>query len=369
MESTNDPPDPVEEPLPPSQEIPEPIPETTNTTTTTTTTTTTATVTRRIRRCGLCREPDHTIRTCPDIDVRHRAHLDYFLQFMLRHDICTKERAMRFRYPYLISRPTIELKCIARKYRHPVEIMDHRDMYRALKRNYIDTTISSLEDYYVQRSLQYYSQLYSTITFIERIIHRGGQTITREMPRIGNTNDNDDVYTHLHNNRLFQFNIVPKNYSNIELIDTIAESDDDDNNNSHDHSFTVQTVSTVSTVSTAPMITFDNYETFDCPICLEPIETCTKEIELNCTHRVCTECFRMYMQTIHLSVLNINEPVENAIPKCPLCRRIIHTLKGNRFIIEQTQQDASVGARLLQEHQDQLDTVENTSNEAGIGID
>ena len=329
MESTNDPPDPIEEPLPPASvpapvPAPEPIiPDTTNNT---------AVVTRRIRRCGLCREPDHTIRTCPQIDIRKQAHLDFFLQFMLRHDICTKERAMRFRYPYLMSRPTIELKCIARTYRHPVEIMDHRDMYRALKRNYIDITISGLEDYYLQRSLQYYSQLYSTITFIERIIHRG-ESFTREIPQIS-TSLYESIYERAQNNMFFQFNIIPKSYGNL-IENAVTEPEPEPEPEATE----LLEIATIGTSS--PLL----FEPFDCPICMDKICTSTKEIELNCTHRLCTECFQMYIQTMHVSVRNINEPVENAIPKCPLCRRIIHTLKGNRFIIEQTQQSAYENSR------------------------
>ena len=73
---------------------------------------------------------------------------------------------------------------------------------------------------------------------------------------------------------------------------------------------------------------------FDCPICLESMEKRIDEVELNCGHRICYNCFYLYMERVKDSLQNWRTPIENSIPKCPMCRSLIHTLCGNKERLE-----------------------------------
>jgi hypothetical protein len=73
---------------------------------------------------------------------------------------------------------------------------------------------------------------------------------------------------------------------------------------------------------------------FDCPICLESMGKRIDEVELNCGHRICYNCFYLYMERVKDSLQNWRTPIENSIPKYPMCRSLIHTLCGNKEGLE-----------------------------------
>jgi hypothetical protein len=57
------------------------------------------------------------------------------------------------------------------------------------------------------------------------------------------------------------------------------------------------------------------YNTFECPICLEENVEIKEMIILNCTHKVCKQCFNKYLKHNHFNKENK--------PLCSLCRCII----------------------------------------------
>ena len=223
---------------------------------------------RNVKHCGLCRQPNHNVRKCPQIDVLDQTHLDRIQRFLLENDVFTIEGGIRYRFAWLQERELIELRALSRKYRLAYKIMDKRDMYRALKRIYIEKALRNIEEYYVTHSIQYYGHLYRTISLIEYLI----QGIE--------TNPNLEWrQTKLHYN--FQSN------------ETIQTPD------------------------------------FECPICYETIQTNAQKIQFNCLHTICNTCYKKMDETIHFNLVDWRVPAEACMPKCPICRTTVHTLIGD----------------------------------------
>jgi|TARA_B110000093_G_scaffold172118_1_gene202824 hypothetical protein len=224
----------------------------------------------RPRCCTLCRQPNHNVRTCPQVNVLDKDHLDRFIRFLLDNDIFSKEEAIRYRFQNLYNRNIVELKCLAKKYNLRIETMDKRDMYRALKTIYIETALIGIDLLFLQRSVIYYSELYSTISFIQHAI----------------TND------------LIQLPYELVSIPNIR--------------------FYVQEKHTT-----------ESWNPYECPICLEEVKTINTNVQFNCGHSTCFECFFKYIDTVKENILKADEAIEQCIPKCPLCRTTIHTLCGD----------------------------------------
>lgn len=89
---------------------------------------------RNVKHCGLCRQPNHNVRKCPQIDVLDQTHLDRIQRFLLENDVFTIEGGIRYRFAWLQERELIELRALSRKYRLAYKIMDKRDMYRCMRR-------------------------------------------------------------------------------------------------------------------------------------------------------------------------------------------------------------------------------------------
>lgn len=238
---------------------------------------------RVTRRCTLCRQPNHNVRTCPQIDVLDQDHLDRFIRFLLNNEIFSKEQASRYRFQYLYNRNIVELRCLAKKHNLRIEIMDKRDIYRGLKSIYIEAALREIDMFLLQRSARYYNDLYRTISFIERIIQHSDNTIDlRQLP----------------------FTRYINEVSNIRFF--VEERD-----------------------STEP------WTPYDCPICFESVDTVNNNVQFNCGHSNCFGCFTKYIDTVKEKLLKLDEPYEHCIPKCPLCRTTIHTLCGDIDTLQQ----------------------------------
>lgn len=253
---------------------------------------------RNANRCGLCRQPNHNIRRCPQIAVLDQQHLEMIARFLLEHDIYTRSEALRYHYIWLSSRSVTELRCLAKKHHLMVQLMNKRDMYRALKVIYIDRALAILEHYFIQQSVRYYTELYDTVTYIERIIHqRDAMPMQMQVLQRPLRNELDITY----------HDIRPVRENGLGLR------------------FAVES----KMYNTSPTTSL-----FHCPICLEHIHNVSDEVELNCKHQICYKCFRLYIEHVKDSLQNWRDPIENGIPKCPLCRSLIHTIRGDRERLE-----------------------------------
>ena len=226
---------------------------------------------RIVRHCSLCREENHNIRTCPQINILDQQHLDRIQRFLFDNDVHTVEGGIRYRFAWLQERELIELRVLAKKHGLAYRIMDKRDLYRALKRIYIVQALQNIETYYATHTIQYYSHLYRTISLIEFLIRdiENGRFLHNQI-----THHEDIKYTFI---------------SNEEEI----------------------------------------HKSFDCPICYETIEEPSQKIQFNCKHVTCNGCYKKYHDTIMKNLYDWRTTYEMCIPKCPVCRSIVHTLSGD----------------------------------------
>lgn len=223
---------------------------------------------RNVKHCGLCRQPNHNVRKCPQIDILDQRYLDRIQRFLLENDVFTIEGGIRYRFAWLQDRELIELRALSRKYNLAYKIMDKRDMYRALKRIYVEQSLRNIEEYYVTHSIQYYGHLYRTISLIEFLIH-GIET-----------------------NRNEQWRQAKLHYS--------FQSNE-----------------------------FEQIPDFECPICYESITQKSQKIQFNCSHTICNPCYKKMDETIHHNLTDWTVPTEMCMPKCPICRTTVHTLVGD----------------------------------------
>jgi len=226
---------------------------------------------RNIRHCSLCRGQNHNIRTCPQIDILDQQHLERIQRFLFDNDVHTIEGGIRYRFAWLQDRDLIELRALVRKHGLAYRIMDKRDMYRALKRIYVEQSLQNIETYYTTHTVQYYSHLYRTISLIEFLIR--------------------DIETgrFVHNQRTHHEDIKYTFVSNANR----------------------------------------EYPSFECPICYENVEVNTHKIQLNCKHDICSICYKRYHDNVMKNLYDWRTMYEMCIPKCPVCRSIVHTLTGD----------------------------------------
>lgn len=223
-----------------------------------------------VRRCRLCREEGHNIRRCPRVSVIDNEYLERIMRFLVIHDIHDITTAMNYRFTWLSNRPILELRCLAKLHNLAIEIMNKHDVYRALKRVYITTSLDEINSYFLIETARYYRNLYSTVSFIDMMIRYEEDTIR-----------------------------LPEN--TITFFKFYIEHPDD---------------AIISKIKNG----------VECPICYEIYKLHTDVITLNCSHNICRGCFMKYIDSLKSNMLDRNSNFEMCTPKCPLCRDIIHTL-------------------------------------------
>ena len=77
---------------------------------------------------------------------------------------------LRYRFSWLLNKELIELRALSRKHNLAYELMDKRDMYRALKRIYVENSLRNIEDNFFSNRPEFF-HLLSSISFIEFFIN------------------------------------------------------------------------------------------------------------------------------------------------------------------------------------------------------
>lgn len=126
--------------------------------------------TQRKGKCGLCRQPNHNVRKCPQIDVLDAQNLETIQSFLLENGVFSMYEGLRYRFTWLLNKELIELRALSRKHNLAYELMDKRDMYRALKRIYVENSLKNIEDEFFLNRTDFF-HLLSSISFIEFFIN------------------------------------------------------------------------------------------------------------------------------------------------------------------------------------------------------
>jgi hypothetical protein len=121
---------------------------------------------RKEKHCGLCRQPNHNVRKCPQIDVLDAQNLETIQSFLLENSVFSIYEGLRFRFSWLLNKELIELRALSRKHNLAYELMDKRDMYRALKRIYVQNSLRNIEDEFFSNRTEFF-HLLSSISYIE----------------------------------------------------------------------------------------------------------------------------------------------------------------------------------------------------------
>ena len=186
------------------------------------------------KHCGLCREPNHNVKKCPQIDILDAHNLGAVQSFLIENGIFSMYEGLRYRFSWLLGKDLIELRALSRKHKLAYELMDKHDMYRALKRIYVQSSLRNIEDEFFSNfitprwhSRENFFHLLSTISYIEIFV-----------------NDYEEIIR--------------------EPLVYVFESSD----------FTGEQIS-------------------DCPVCYESINV-ENAIQFNCKHTLCNGCFLKY---------------------------------------------------------------------------
>ena len=126
--------------------------------------------TQRRKHCGLCRQPNHNVRKCPQIDVLDTQNLETIQMFLLENGVFSMYEGLRYRFSWLLNKELIELRALSRKHNLAYELMDKRDMYRALKRIYVENSLRNIEDEFFSNRTEFF-HLLSSISYIEFFIN------------------------------------------------------------------------------------------------------------------------------------------------------------------------------------------------------
>jgi len=207
----------------------------------------------RRKHCGLCRQPNHNVRKCPQIDVLDAQNLETVQHFLLENEVFSIYEGLRYRFSWLLNKELIELRALSRKHNLAYELMDKRDMYRALKRIYVENSLRNIEDRFFSHQTEFF-HLLNSISIIEFFINDFEETIQ-----------------------------WPISY-------TFHSTD------------------------------FKDTEISDCPVCYDLVSA-ENAIQFNCSHTLCNTCFSKYNFILERDSTNL--------PKCPICRTVVHTLKGH----------------------------------------
>lgn len=121
------------------------------------------------KHCGLCRQPNHNVRKCPQIDILDAQNLETIKSFLIENGVFSMYEGFRYRFPWLLSKDLIELRALSRKHNLAYDLMDKRDMYRALKRIYIRNSLIIIEDEFFSNRAEFF-HLLSSISYIESFI-------------------------------------------------------------------------------------------------------------------------------------------------------------------------------------------------------
>ena len=124
---------------------------------------------RKEKHCGLCRQPNHNVRKCPQIDVLDAQNLETVQSFLLENSVFSIYEGLRLRFSWLLNKELIELRALSRKHNLAYELMDKRDMYRALKRIYVQNSLRNIEDEFFSNRTEFF-HLLSSISYIEYIL-------------------------------------------------------------------------------------------------------------------------------------------------------------------------------------------------------
>jgi hypothetical protein len=199
------------------------------------------------KHCGLCRQPNHNVRKCPQIDILDAQNLEAIQLFLIENGVFSMYEGLRYRFSWLLGKDLIELRALSRKHNLAYELMDKRDMYRALKRIYVQNSLRNIEDEFFSnftfRSADSRSDIFhllSTISYIEFFI-----------------NDYEEIVR--------------------EPLVYVFESSD---------------------------FSGENEQISDCPVCYENV-TSENAVQFNCKHALCNGCFSKYNLILERDSLNV----------------------------------------------------------------